>query len=72
MRTNLDKQLRKKFDTCIHELRHTYATKLIANGLDFKTAAHILGHNVEQTMRIYSHVTDKMYNKAAELIYNLF
>ncbi|WP_338630607.1 site-specific integrase [Clostridium baratii] len=72
MRTNLDKQLRSKFDTCIHELRHTYATKLIANGLDFKTAAYILGHDVEQTIRTYSHVTDEMYNKAADLISNIF
>lgn len=72
LRTNLDKQLRKKFNTCIHELRHTYATKLIANGLDFKTAAYILGHDVEQTMKTYSHVTDEMYDKAAELISNIF
>lgn len=72
MRTNLDRQLRKKFDTCIHELRHTYATKLIANGLDFKTAAYILGHDVEQTLKTYSHVTDEMYNKAADLISNIF
>ncbi|MBY0755067.1 site-specific integrase [Clostridium sardiniense] len=69
---NLNKQLRKNFNTCIHELRHTYATKLISNGLDFKTAAYILGHDVEQTMRVYSHVTNEMYNKASDLISNIF
>lgn len=68
MTVNLDKQLKRKFNTCIHELRHTYATTLIANGMDFKTAASILGHDVEQTMKTYAHVTSDMYKKASDLI----
>lgn len=56
------------FDITIHELRHTYATNLIASNVDFKTAAKFLGHDVKQTMEIYSHVTDDMVNRATEII----
>ncbi|WP_160693394.1 site-specific integrase [Clostridium sp. C2-6-12] len=56
------------FDISIHELRHTYATNLIANGVDFKTAAKFLGHDVEMTMSIYSHVNDEMLKRATDII----
>lgn len=60
------------YDITIHQLRHTYATKLIANGVDFKTAAKLLGHNVEQTMKTYSHVNDDMMKRAEKLIKKVF
>ncbi|MEG1003121.1 MAG: site-specific integrase [Clostridium sp.] len=60
------------FELTIHELRHTYATKLISNGIDFKTAAKLLGHTVEQTLKTYSHVTDDMLTKASNVISNIF
>lgn len=63
---------RLNYNICIHELRHTFATNLISNGVDFKTAAKLLGHDVEQTMRTYSHVTDDMLKKASELMKNIF
>ncbi|WP_338630873.1 tyrosine-type recombinase/integrase [Clostridium baratii] len=59
-------------DFSIHELRHTFATNLISNGVDFKTAAQLLGHDVEQTMKTYSHVTDDMLKRASELMKNIF
>lgn len=31
----------------VHELRHTYGTMLIANGLDFKTVAKLMGNDVK-------------------------
>lgn len=61
-----------KFDISIHELRHTYATNLIANNMDFKTAAKLLGHDVEQTIKTYSHVNSDMMNKAKAIIKNIF
>ena len=60
-----------KYNISVHELRHTYATKLIANGIDFKTAAMLLGHNVEMTMKTYSHVTDDMFLNAKKIIEHL-
>ena len=56
------------YDISIHELRHTYATNLIANGIDFKTAAYLLGHTVEMTMRTYSHVNSDMIDEATRII----
>lgn len=60
------------YDISIHELRHTYATLLIANGVDFKTAAKILGHDVKETLKTYSHVNDDMMERASQVIKNIF
>lgn len=68
----LNDELRALANISLHELRHTYATILIANGIDFKTAAKLLGHNVEQTMKIYSHVTDDMIDNASKAINKIF
>lgn len=68
----LNSELRELAGISMHELRHTYATLLISSGIDFKTAAKILGHDVEQTMRTYSHVTDDMMKKATGIIENIF
>lgn len=56
------------FNISVHELRHTYATNLISNGIDFKTAANLLGHDVHETMKTYSHVNDDMRSKAIKII----
>lgn len=56
------------YDISIHNFRHTYATNLIGNGLDFKTTAKLLGHTVEMTMKTYSHVNDDMLLKATKII----
>ncbi len=68
----LNPKLRELAGISMHELRHTYATTLISNGVDFKTAAQILGHDVEQTMRTYSHVNDDMVKRATNIIENIF
>lgn len=60
------------YDISIHELRHTYATMLISNGVDFKTAAQLLGHDIEQTMKCYSHVNDDMISAASKIINSIF
>ncbi len=60
------------FNISVHELRHTYATNLIQNGIDFKTTAKLLGHTVEMTLNVYSHVTDDMMKRATKIINNYF
>ena len=62
----------KRFGCSFHSFRHTYGSNLIANGLDFKTVATLMGHSVQMTMNIYSHFTDEMYEKAKEKINNIF
>lgn len=60
------------YDLSIHEFRHTYATTLISRGVDFKTVAKLMGHDVEQTMKTYSHVTDDMLNNATNVLFKIF
>ncbi|WP_283700709.1 site-specific integrase [Clostridium perfringens] len=60
------------YKVSIHDFRHYYATKLISSGVDFKTTANLLGHEVEMTMKIYSHVNDDMFTKANNVIQNIF
>nr|DAJ77207.1 MAG TPA: Integrase [Caudoviricetes sp.] len=55
-----------------HDLRHTYATKLLANGVDIKTVASLLGDNVNTVIKVYVHYTDDMRMKAAENVANIF
>lgn len=74
--TSIDKYLNPKLrefaGISMHELRHTYATLLISAGVDFKTAAELLGHTVEMTMKLYSHVTIDMLKRASETISKIF
>lgn len=66
------KLVRYGFDATLHDLRHTYATNLVANGIDFKTIAKLMGHDVEQTLKTYSHVTDDMLQNATNVLNSIF
>ena len=45
------------FDCTFHDLRHTFATMMIANGCDVRTVASYLGHaSVSMTLDIYADV----------------
>ena len=56
-----------------HELRHTQATQLLANGVDVKTVQTRLGHaNASTTLNWYAHAVPENDQRAAELIGNLF
>ena len=49
-----------------HDLRHTFATMSLENGMDIKTLSATLGHiSSETTIDIYSHITDTMRQQAA-------
>ena len=63
---------RLDYNISIHELRHTYTTLLIQHGLDFKTVAALIGDDVAQVMKTYSHVNSDMYDNAKRLINNIF
>jgi integrase len=56
-----------------HDLRHTNATLLLEQGVDFKVLQKRLGHaNISTTMDIYSHVNLKMQKNATEKLRELF
>ena len=52
-----------------HDLRHTFATMSLENGMDVKTLSAIIGHvSSATTLNIYTHVTDEMQRNAARNI----
>lgn len=56
-------------DLKFHELRHTQATQLLANGVDVKTVQARLGHsNASLTLNWYAHAIPENDEKAAELM----
>ncbi len=49
-----------------HDLRHTFATMALENGMNIKSLSAMLGHiSSETTIDIYSHITDTMRQQAA-------
>jgi Site-specific recombinase XerD len=52
-----------------HGLRHTFATRLIEGGADYKTVSELLGHaSVNMTLNLYVHPQIEQKRKAIELI----
>lgn len=50
-----------------HDLRHTFATMALQNGVDVKTVSSMLGHyDAGFTLRTYTHATRQAQNEAAE------
>ncbi|MCC8073296.1 MAG: tyrosine-type recombinase/integrase [Clostridiales bacterium] len=55
-----------------HDLRHSFATLSLEQGMDIKTVSHMLGHtDAGFTMNTYMHVTDKMQQTVASAMGNL-
>ena len=55
-----------------HDLRHTAATLMIANGIPVVIVSKILGHSKPSvTMNIYAHASIEMQAEAAQLMENL-
>ena len=52
-----------------HDLRHTYATLMLRNGVPVKVASSILGHSsISITLNVYSHVMTDMQEGATGVI----
>ncbi len=55
-----------------HDLRHTFATLALQNGVDIKTVSGMLGHfSAGFTLDTYAHVTTSAQKEAAETIGNI-
>ena len=55
-----------------HDLRHTFATMALQNGVDVKTVSSMLGHySVGFTLDTYAHVTTDAQLKAAQTMGNI-
>jgi integrase len=56
-----------------HDLRHTHATHLLAQGVNIKVISERLGHsNIKVTLDTYSHVLPTMQDEAAKAIDDLY
>ena len=54
-----------------HDLRHTFATMALQNGVDVKTVSSMLGHySAGFTLDTYAHVTTDAQLKAAQTMRN--
>lgn len=62
----------KPYGISMHSFRHYFCTKLISNGIDFKTTSYIMGHNVNMTMQIYSHYNKDIHKKVNSIINDIF
>ena len=52
-----------------HDLRHTFATMALQNGVDVKTVSNILEHfSASSTLDTYAHVTTTMQQTTAEKV----
>ncbi len=52
-----------------HQLRHTYATVLVENGIDVKLAQYILGHaQITTTMDIYAEIRESYRRKTSDTL----
>ena len=50
-----------------HDLRHTFATTALQNGVDVKTVSSMLGHfDAGFTLRTYTHATRQKQDEAAQ------
>lgn len=76
--SSIRKAVKRVFKYCdipyvtVHGLRHTYASLLIANGTDPRTAADQLGHSTPSiTMNVYANPQNEAKRRAADLIGNI-
>ena len=55
-----------------HDLRHTFATLALQNGVDIKTVSGMLGHfSAGFTLDTYAHVTSAAQRQAAQTMGNV-
>ena len=55
-----------------HDLRHTFATIALQNGVDIKTVSGMLGHfSAGFTLDTYAHITTSAQKEAAETMENI-
>lgn len=70
VRTALDTALRKAevTDFTFHDLRHTFASRLVMGGVDLSTVKELMGHKETIMTLRYSHLSDDHKKRAVEIL----
>lgn len=55
-------------DVRLHDLRHSYASIAIQNGINLAHIGRLLGHALPETTQRYAHITDQCVVDAAETV----
>lgn len=55
-------------DVRFHDLRHSFASVLVGEGLSLEIIGKLLGHSKPATTKRYSHLADKPLREAAEIV----
>lgn len=55
-------------DVRLHDLRHSYASIAIQNGINLEPIGRLLGHALTETTERYAHLTDNCIIDAAEIV----
>ena len=55
-------------DVRLHDLRHSYASIAIQNGISLEPIGRLLGHALTETTERYAHLTDQCIIEAAEVV----
>ena len=55
-------------DVRLHDLRHSYASIAIQNGISLESIGRLLGHALPETTERYAHLTDQNIIEAAETV----
>lgn len=55
-------------DVRLHDLRHSFASVAIANGIPLSTIGKLLGHALPETTARYAHLADEVISESAERI----
>lgn len=55
-------------DVRLHDLRHSYASIAVQNGINLAHVGRLLGHALPETTQRYAHLTDQCVLDAAETV----
>lgn len=63
---------RLKLPGNVHTLRHTFASRLVQNGVSIYEVSKLLGHAMVTTTQIYAHLNDESLQKAVNVLSNIY
>jgi site-specific recombinase XerD len=66
------KQAEVKKGVSIHNLRHSFATYLLENGIDLRYIQELLGHKSSKTTEIYTHLSNKDFMRIRNPLDQIF